>query len=229
MALVWSFFHEFRILLSTLLSLLLFYAVGMFDSLLKEYFVTIFSLKLKLKVKISHIELNLFQGQCIFHNAIIYHPPQSVDPRWKSEILLSAKQVVCTFDPILSLFGYWKFWFFENKKFALFKTISVHSIDLFVEGYEEKIKEDQQMGQGGQQGKSGQQNKLLLNLKLIGGEQKNTRRLRKPTYLETKVLERHEKRKKRQQLAQARAEAAAQSIRSRSGSVAGGTGGNKGE
>jgi hypothetical protein len=205
----------------------------MFDSLLKEYFINVFTTKLKLKVSIKNIQFNFFTGQCIFYGITIYHPSQTIDPRWKSEIMLSAKQVICSFDPILSLFGYWKFWFYENKKFALFKTISIHGIDLFVEGYEEKIKDDQQQlqtGQGqGQQGKSGQQSKLMLNLKLIGGEQKNLRRLRKPTYLEMKIHERHEKRKKRQQLAQARAEAAAQTLRSRSGSISGSGTGNKGQ
>jgi hypothetical protein len=56
-------------------------------------------------------------------------------------------------------------------------------------------------------------------LKLIGGEQKNFQRLRKPTHVDIKNQERLEKRRRRQQLAQERAQAAAQTIRGRSGSI----------
>lgn len=195
----WNIFLELRILISTFLFFYFFYKIGMINSLLKQYFIYIFSYKLKLKVSINDIKLDLWSGRCEFIQIIVYHPSQQDDTRWKSDIMASANKIICTFNPILSLYAY----IITPKKFALFDTIHVCGIVINVEGYESEG------------------NKTLLNLKLIGGEKKNLHRLRKPTYIEIKQYERLERRRKRQQLAQARAEAAAQSIRSRSGSMSG--------
>lgn len=203
----WNLFLELRIIISTIFVIYIFYCLGMINSLLKEYFMDVFSRKLKLKVIIKDLKLDLWLGRCEFIDITVYHPSPQDDPRWRSEIMASAQKVICTFDPFISLYAY----FTSVKKFAVFDTIHVSGIDINVEGYESE-------GQ-----------KTLLNLKLIGGEQKNLQRLRKPTYIELKHQERLERRRRRQQLAQARAEAAAQSIRNRSGSVSGGhkaSGGN---
>lgn len=188
-----SFFLEIRIITSTFFILYLFYLLGIFNSLLKEYFEIILTKKLKLKVKIKNINFNLFQGYCEINEATLFHPIKEIDSRWNSSVMAYAEKTIFTFDPILLFYSY----IINPYKLLVFNTISVNGIDLFIEGYEEEGK------------------KTILNLKLIGGEIKSNIRLRKPTYLQLKELQKAEKRKKRQQLAQARAQA----IRARSGSL----------
>jgi hypothetical protein len=261
-------FLEIRVFFSTILILFFFYWIGMFNSLLKVYFISVFSRKLKLKVSIHDLKVDLWSGRCEFFQITLHHPPASIDPRWRSEIMAYADEIICTFDPLLSLYGYVSTLWYSNKKFAFFDTITVKGIDLFVEGYETDITATgnsittiaspstpsphsvpphsitpsdpatpsshsvTSASHGtvpmitttttvnstlGTKITSG--NKTTLNLKLIGGEQKNFQRLRKPTYLDQKNHERLEKRRRRQQIAQERAHAAAQTIRGRSGSV----------
>jgi hypothetical protein len=249
---LYTLFHEIYIFISTFLILIVFYSVGMFDSFLKVYFMSVFSQKLKLKVFIQNLKLDLWSGRCEFDQVTVYHPPPSVDPRWRSEVMAHADQIICTFDPLLSLYGYLS-GLLQNKKFAFFDTISVKGIDLFVEGYESETTAAPAptptaistphlpgppvasltptiAGSVTVAPASGASTvapatttttgpKTTLNLKLIGGEQKNFQRLRKPTHVDIKNQERLEKRRRRQQLAQERAQAAAQTIRGRSGSI----------
>lgn len=190
---LFSLFYELKIIISTFLIFYFFSYLNVFNSILKEYFQFIFTNKLKLNIQINKIYLNILNGSLEINEVVIYHPNKINDNRWTSDIMAYIEKITFKFDIILLIYAY----IYNPNKLLVFNTINVHGIDLFVEGYEEEGK------------------KTILNLKLIGGENKTVVRLRKPTYLQIKEQQREERRKKRQQLAQARAQA----IRARSGSL----------
>jgi hypothetical protein len=170
------FFWDIRALVSTILVLIFFCYIRLVDSFLKQFLEYILTRKIELRVEIENLELDIFNGTLEIEGIVIYHPTVEEDPRWHYEYLAYAKSIVLKFDTLQTIYA-----FFNSRCSLLYvNEIVVNVIDLYVEGYDETIKDSE-----GNVSKD-----KVLNLELLGGDPATHRKRKKlPTQAELKLKE----------------------------------------
>lgn len=161
------FFWEIRAVFSTALVLFFFYNIRLIDSLLKHFLELQLTHKIELPVEIEDLTLDLWNKKCYMKGIIIMHPSVEEDPRWHYEYLCYAKSITFTFDPLQSLYAFFK------SNFSLFyaEEIVVQTIDLYVEGFEDTVFDSE----------GNMLKNKILNLELLGGHVDKCKRQRKTT------------------------------------------------